>query len=284
MSSIEHVGGDQLAISDVHFSYDGTTSIFKDFSIDVTPGEFLAIIGPSGCGKTTMLNLLSGFLAPTDGSIKLRGQPIVPEDPHFGYVFQAATLFPWLSTIENVEFGLKMEGKLQSKDMREKARTYLALVGLEGFEDYLPRQLSGGMQQRVSLARALVMEPRLLLMDEPFGALDAITRETMNDELLRLWDELGQTVVFITHDIDEAIYLSDRIVVLQKPPNGIFRDMRNELPRPRSGPETRTSELFWQYKKELISDISNVANEQNQDEGGIDNSSTNTGQLQEALP
>lgn len=283
MSNIEHVGGDQLVIDDVHFSYDGTTSIFKHFSIDVTPGEFLAIIGPSGCGKTTMLNLLSGFLSPTNGSIKLRGQPIIPEDPHFGYVFQSATLFPWLSTIENVEFGLKMEGKMQANEMREKAKTYLALVGLEGFEDYLPRQLSGGMQQRVSLARALVMEPRLLLMDEPFGALDAITRETMNDELLRLWDELGQTVVFITHDIDEAIYLSDRIVVLHKPPKGIFRDMQNELPRPRSGPVTRTSELFWKYKKELISDISAVANEQSQDDSNIDTSSNDTGQLQEAL-
>lgn len=283
MSNIEHVGGDQLVIDDVHFSYDGTTSIFKHFSIDVTPGEFLAIIGPSGCGKTTMLNLLSGFLSPTNGSIKLRGQPIIPEDPHFGYVFQSATLFPWLSTIENVEFGLKMEGKMQANEMREKAKTYLALVGLEGFEDYLPRQLSGGMQQRVSLARALVMEPRLLLMDEPFGALDAITRETMNDELLRLWDELGQTVVFITHDIDEAIYLSDRIVVLHKPPNGIFRDMKNELPRPRSGPVTRTCELFWKYKKELISDISAVANEQSQDDSNIDTSSNDTGQLQEAL-
>jgi NitT/TauT family transport system ATP-binding protein len=264
VSEIERIGGDNLLIDGVCFDY-GAGAIFDGLSIDVQPGEFLSIIGPSGCGKTTLLNLLSGFLFPGKGSIKLRGEPIAPEDPHFGYVFQHATLFPWLSAIENVEFGLRMEAKLNPNQRREKAARYLQLVGLEGFEDYLPRHLSGGMQQRVSLARALVMEPRLLLMDEPFGALDAITRETMNDELLRLWDELGQTVVFITHDIDEAVYLSDRIVVLHRPPNGVYRDLNNDLPRPRSGPTTRTSELFWKYKKELIADIAVVANTVNQD-------------------
>jgi len=278
VSSVEHVGGDKLIIDKVKFSYD-TIPIFENFSIDVSPGEFLSIIGPSGCGKTTLLNLLSGFLKPDDGAIKLRGQAIAPEDPHFGYVFQSATLFPWLSTVENVEFGLKMEGKLSAAQMRDKALAYLDLVGLSGFDDYLPRKLSGGMQQRVSLARALVMEPRLLLMDEPFGALDAITRETMNDELLRLWDELGQTVVFITHDIDEAIYLSDRILVLNRPPSGIFRSLNNELTRPRSGPTTRTSELFWQYKKQLIADISDVAQSDtgNDDAIGVKSSSSSTG-------
>lgn len=263
MSEIERIGGDNLIIDNVHFDY-GAGPIFRGLNIDVQPGEFLAIIGPSGCGKTTLLNLLSGFLSPHRGSIRLRGEPISPEDPHFGYVFQHATLFPWLTTVENVEFGLRMAGNLTSKQRRDKARQYLQLVGLGGFEDYLPRHLSGGMQQRVSLARALVMQPRLLIMDEPFGALDAITRESMNDELLRLWDELGQTVVFITHDIDEAVYLSDRIIVLHRPPNGVFRDLRNSLPRPRSGPVTRTSELFWQYKKDLIADVAVVANKSKQ--------------------
>ncbi|MFV2055498.1 MAG: ABC transporter ATP-binding protein [Thiohalomonadales bacterium] len=262
MSEIEHVGGDKLIIDKVHFSYNQGAPIFDGLPVEVNPGEFLSIIGPSGCGKTTLLNLLSGFLEPDSGTVKLRGEAISPEDPHFGYVFQQATLFPWLTTVENVQFGLKMEGKLDAKEMREKATRYLELVGLAGFEDYLPRALSGGMQQRVSLARALVMEPRLLLMDEPFGALDAITREVMNDELLRLWDELGQTVVFITHDIDEAIYLSDRVLVLNKPPGGIFKDLQNDLPRPRSGPVTRTSDLFWQYKKQLIADIAEVAAKQ----------------------
>ena len=258
MATVSHVGGDELVIEDVHFSY-GSVPIFEGLPIRVNPGEFLAILGPSGCGKTTLLNLLSGFLKPNSGSVRLRDEPIEPEDPHFGYVFQSATLFPWLSTIENVEFGLRMAGKLTVGQRRKKALRYLEMVGLKGFEDYLPVRLSGGMQQRVSLARALAMEPRLLLMDEPFGALDAITREVMNDELLRLWDELGQTVVFITHDIDEAIYLSDRVVVLNLPPRGIYRELDNRLPRPRSGPTTRTDELFWQYKKELIDDISQVS-------------------------
>jgi NitT/TauT family transport system ATP-binding protein len=256
--TVEHIGGDELVIEDVHFSY-GSVPIFKGVPIRVNPGEFLSIIGPSGCGKTTFLNLLSGFLKPDKGYVRLRGKPIAPEDPHFGYVFQAATLFPWLSTIENVEFGLKMEGKLTPQERREKAAHYLEMVGLKGFESYLPMRLSGGMQQRVSLARALAMEPRLLLMDEPFGALDAITREIMNDELLRLWDKLGQTVVFITHDIDEAIYLSDRILILNLPPKGVYKELKNNLPRPRSGPTTRTTDLFWQYKKELIEDISQVS-------------------------
>jgi len=259
VSEVERIGGDQLAIENLYFAYESGSNIFQGMSIDVNPGEFLSIIGPSGCGKTTLLNLLSGFLHPASGSVKLRGEPIAPEDPHFGYVFQQPTLFPWLTTVQNVEFGMKMEGRLTPKQMREKANTYLELVGLSGFGDYLPRQLSGGMQQRVSLARALVMEPRLLLMDEPFGALDAITRETMNDELLRLWDELGQTVVFITHDIDEAVYLSDRILVLNRPPRGIATELVSQLARPRSGPSTRTSEKFWEYKKQLIDEIAKVA-------------------------
>lgn len=259
MSEVERIGGDQLNIEKIYFAYEFGSNIFQGMSIDVNPGEFLSIIGPSGCGKTTLLNLLSGFLRPESGSVKLRGEPIAPEDPHFGYVFQHPTLFPWLNTVENVEFGLKMEGKLTSAQMRDKAYTYLELVGLSGFEEYLPRQLSGGMQQRVSLARALVMEPRLLLMDEPFGALDAITRESMNDELLRLWDELGQTVVFITHDIDEAIYLSDRILVLNRPPRGIATELVSDLPRPRSGPTTRVSEKFWEYKKQLVDEIAKVS-------------------------
>jgi len=257
MAVVERVGGEGLSIENLHFSYGGTLTIFNDLGLDVKPGEFLSIIGPSGCGKTTLLNLLSGFYQPEKGSVHLRGQPIVPEDPHLGYVFQQATLFPWLSAIENVEFGLRMIGVPQ-QERTERARKYFKLVGLEGFEDYLVTRLSGGMQQRVSLARSLSMEPTLLLMDEPFGALDAITRETMNDELLRIWDELGQTVIFITHDIDEAVYLSDRIAVFGRPPNGIYKVIDNELPRPRSGPTTRTEELFWEYKKQLISDIAKV--------------------------
>jgi len=257
VAAVDRVGGEDLIIDNLHYSYGGKFTIFNGLELNVKPGEFLSIIGPSGCGKTTLLNLLSGFYTPEAGSVRLRGEPIVPEDPHMGYVFQHATLFPWLTAIENVEFGLRMIG-VGKEEREERARRYFTLVGLSGFEDFLVMRLSGGMQQRVSLARSLSMEPTLLLMDEPFGALDAITREIMNDELLRIWDELGQTVIFITHDIDEAVYLSDRIAVFGRPPNGIFKIMDNELPRPRSGPTTRTTELFWEYKKQLIADIATV--------------------------
>lgn len=264
MSDVQRVGGEGLIVNDLRYSYGDELSIFEGLKLDVQPGEFLSIIGPSGCGKTTLLNLLSGFYTPDGGSVKLRGESIAPEDPHFGYVFQHATLFPWLSAIENVEFGLRMMGMGQD-ERRARAEKYFNLVGLAGFEDYLVLRLSGGMQQRVSLARSLSMEPTLLLMDEPFGALDAITRESMNDELLRIWDELGQTVIFITHDIDEAVYLSDRIAVFGRPPNGIYKLMENELPRPRSSQTTRTTDMFWEYKKQLIADIAAVTAQNPQD-------------------
>jgi NitT/TauT family transport system ATP-binding protein len=253
--------GDNLSIDNVGFSYGGKLPIFRGLGLHVEAGEFLSIIGPSGCGKTTLLNLLSGFESPETGAVRLRGQAIYPEDPNLGYVFQRANLFPWLTAIENVEFGLRMAG-LKTGERRLRARKYFELVGLKGFEDYLVTRLSGGMQQRVSLARALAMEPTLLLMDEPFSALDAITRETMNDELLRIWDELGQTVIFITHEIEEAVYLSDRIVVLARPPAGIYRVHENRLPRPRSTQTTKTSDRFWEYKKQLIADIAAIMRQQ----------------------
>lgn len=268
MSSVHRVGGEDLTVNNLYFSYGGNLPIFLDLELTVKPGEFLSIIGPSGCGKTTLLNLLSGFYHPEQGSVRLRGETIAPEDPHFGYVFQQATLFPWLTAIENVEFGLRMMG-MDPVQRRERAQKYFELVGLAGFEDYLVLRLSGGMQQRVSLARSLAMEPTLLLMDEPFGALDAITRENMNDELLRIWDELGQTVIFITHDIDEAVYLSDRIAVFGRPPNGIYKIMENKLPRPRNSQSTRTTDLFWEYKKQLISDIATVTAQAPQSEEEI---------------
>jgi len=268
VSEVQRVGGEGLVVNSLDFSYGGELAIFDGLELNVKPGEFLSIIGPSGCGKTTLLNLLSGFYSPDGGSVRLRGESIAPEDPHFGYVFQHATLFPWLSAIENVEFGLRMMG-MGTDERRARAEKYFNLVGLSGFEDYLVLRLSGGMQQRVSLARSLSLEPTLLLMDEPFGALDAITRESMNDELLRIWDELRQTVIFITHDIDEAVYLSDRIAVFGRPPNGIYKLMQNELPRPRSSQTTRTTDLFWEYKKQLIADIAAVTAQNPQDDAEL---------------
>jgi len=255
---MKKVGDESLLVENLYFSYGDEKTIFTELNVDIQMGEFCAIIGPSGCGKTTLLNLLAGFLKPSKGRITIQGREMAPEDPALGYVFQTASLFPWLTAIENVEFGLKMMGK-DKAEQHQTAVEYLQLVGLTGFENYLPHRLSGGMQQRVSLARTLAIKPQLLLMDEPFGALDALTRELMQDELLRIWQELGQAVAFITHDIDEAVYLSDRIVVLNIAPGGIHEVVENKLPRPRNGPQTRTDDLFWDYKKQLIQHITDVS-------------------------
>jgi len=242
----------QLLVSDIDFVYPNGHVVFRNFSLHARSGEFVVLLGPSGCGKSTLLNLLSGFYQPTGGSVTVNGTPITPESPELGYVFQSSHLFPWLSALENVRFGLRMAKRMSTEEQRERARHYLALVGLEKAAEKLPHQLSGGMQQRVALARTLVMEPTLLLMDEPFAALDAISRTSMNDETLRIWSALGQTVVFITHDIDEAVFLADRVVVLGTAPSGIQSELHIELPRPRHQHETRKLPLFRDYCNALM--------------------------------
>ncbi|RZI44496.1 ABC transporter ATP-binding protein [Herbaspirillum sp. HC18] len=246
----------QLSVDDIDFSYPNGHSVFRRFSFHAKPGEFVALLGPSGCGKSTLLNLLSGFHKPTRGSVTVNGKSIVPESPELGYVFQSPHLFPWLNVLDNVRFGLRMAKRMSIGEQCERARRCLALVGLEKAEEKLPFQLSGGMQQRVSLARTLIMEPTLLLMDEPFAALDAITRNSMNEETLRLWSRLGQTVVFITHDIDEAVFLADRVVVLGTAPNGVQGEFDIDLPRPRSHHETRKLPRFHEYRNALMDRIS----------------------------
>lgn len=249
----------QLSVNQIDFAYPNGHVVFRDLSLNVQPGEFVALLGPSGCGKSTLLNLLSGFHGPQRGSVTVNGAPVTPETPELGYVFQSPQLFPWLSALDNVRFGLRMANKLGLAEQRERALFYLELVGLAGAADKLPFQLSGGMQQRVSLARTLVMQPTLLLMDEPFAALDAISRNSMNEETLRLWSELGQTVVFITHDIDEAVFLADRVVVLGTAPEGIRSELKIDLPRPRSLRETRKLPLFHEYSSELMDRISSAS-------------------------
>ena len=248
-----------LHAQDVSFAYPGGREVFQGFSLETHPGEFVALLGPSGCGKTTLLNLLSGFLQPTAGRISISDMPVVPELATLGYVFQTPNLFPWLSVLENVRFGLKMAGRLTAAEQREKARHYLALVGLEETADDLPHRLSGGMRQRVALARTLALEPGILLMDEPFAALDAITRINMNEELLRIWSELGQTIIFITHDVDEAVFLADRVVVLGLPPNGIDSQTLIDLPRPRDRLTTRSTSRFSEYGDHLMHRISAIS-------------------------
>lgn len=251
-------GAHALSVEAISFSYANGHKVFDHFSLKARPGEFVAILGPSGCGKTTLLNLLAGFQAPAAGQILINGKPARPELPELGYVFQAPQLFPWLSALENVRFGLRMAGQGSEAEQRDKALDYLRLVGLEQAAQRLAHQLSGGMQQRVSLARTLALEPGVLLMDEPFAALDAISRNTLNEETLRLWAELGQTVLFITHDIDEAVFLADRVIVLNIAPGGLHSELAIDLPRPRSNLATRRLPAFLEYRNELMERISQV--------------------------
>jgi len=249
---------DALTVADISFRYPNGHAVFSSFSLNAKPGEFVAILGPSGCGKTTLLNLLSGFMQPQAGQITINQTAVRPERSELGYVFQAPQLFPWLSALENVRFGLRMSASIDASQQRERALQYLRLVGLESAAHRLPHQLSGGMQQRVSLARTLALEPSVLLMDEPFAALDAISRNSMNEETLRIWAELGQTVLFITHDIDEAVFLADRVIVLNIAPGGIHSELEIQLPRPRTNLKTRRLPAFLDYRNELMTRIAQV--------------------------
>jgi NitT/TauT family transport system ATP-binding protein len=209
-----------------------TTLALDRFSMDVQAGEFLALVGPSGCGKTTFLYCLDGLLPLTGGHILLDGKPVVGPGRDRAVVFQSPSLLPWRTVLRNVTYGLELQGT-PLRDAVGRAREMIALVGLEGFEHYHPSELSGGMQQRVNLARALVMNAEVILLDEPFAALDAQTREFMQAELMRIWQATRKTSVFITHQINEAIYLADRVVVLSARPGRVKSVLPIEFPRPR---------------------------------------------------
>ncbi len=225
----------------------------SDVSLAVTEGEFVALLGPSGCGKSTLLNVLAGFDRITDGVITFDGAPVSKPGPDRGVMFQEAALFPWLNVWQNVIFGPQVQGVAKS-EYEPRARELLDIVGLSAFAESLPVQLSGGMRQRVGIARVLVMNPRALLMDEPFGALDAQTRLSMQQLLLDVWQKLGTTVLFVTHDIDEAILLSDRICVMSARPGRIVRTIPIELKRPRSI-NSLTSPEFVAYKVAIMKEI-----------------------------
>jgi NitT/TauT family transport system ATP-binding protein len=225
------------AVSREFESAAGTVRALDAIFCQVRRREFVSVIGPSGCGKSTLIRILAGLDWPTDGDVRLDGVPVTGPGSDRGMVFQGYTLFPWLTVKKNVMFGLRMKG-ISRRRADEQARHWLEVVGLEAFEDHYPSQLSGGMKQRVAIARALANEPRILLMDEPFGALDAQTRCSMQTHLLRVWESVDVTIVFITHDLDEATLLSDRIVVLGANPGRVLEVIDVPLPRPRS------SELF----------------------------------------
>lgn len=206
--------------------------------LDIAEGEFVVIVGPSGCGKTTFMDAVGGLRKISSGTMELNGKPISGPGPDRAIVFQQASLFPWRKVKANVAYGLKIAGKLSRAEINETVDRHLELVGLSAFGESYPNELSGGMQQRANLARALAADPEMLLLDEPFGALDAQTRETMQAELLRIWSVKKKTALFITHDITEAVYLADRVVVMTSRPGRIEEIVTVDLPRPRT-PEVR---------------------------------------------
>jgi NitT/TauT family transport system ATP-binding protein len=215
----------------------GPVRALESVSFDVNDGEFVCIVGPSGCGKTTLFRIIAGLEAATDGDVYLSGERVEGPTPNMGVVFQEYHLFPWRTVRGNVAFGLEKQA-VPETTRQKRVEELVELVGLEGFEESYPKALSGGMKQRVAIARALAADPALLLMDEPFGAVDAQTREMLQIELLEIWEQTGKTVLFVTHDVEEAIKLADRIVVMAKEPGRVDETVEVDLPRPRSRSDT----------------------------------------------
>lgn len=228
---------------------DGQVRALDNISFDVRPGEFISLVGPSGCGKTTLLRLINGLIAVDEGSVSVMGAPPVP-GPDLAMVFQSARLLPWLTVVGNIEFVLSLRG-LSRGERSQRALALLGAVGLRDFAGAYPHELSGGMQQRVGLARALAVEPKVLLMDEPFAALDAMTREVLRSELLQMWSRRRMAIVFVTHDIDEAILLSQRIVLLRPRPGRIDEIVDVDLPEPRWKHDPRTLPAFAEMRAHL---------------------------------
>lgn len=223
----------------------------KDTTLVVAPGEFVSVVGPTGCGKSTLLNVAAGLLEPSAGSVTVNGEPLTGINRHAGYLFQADALMPWRNALDNVVAGLEFQG-LPREQARQKGEQWLKRVGLAGFDDRYPHQLSGGMRKRVALAQTLILGPQILLMDEPFSALDVQTRQLMENELLELWSADRKSVVFITHDLEEAIALSDRVVVLSAgPETHPIGEFAIDLPRPRDVSEIRLTPHFIELHGEI---------------------------------
>jgi len=244
--------GSRVDIDNLTVIFKGREGIIavKELDIKVMPGEFLCILGTTGCGKSTILNVIAGFIKPTYGNVLIDKEKVELPSPKCGIVFQQFALFPWLSVLGNVRFGPRALG-IKKTEVDTIAKSYLKMVGLHNFLSLYPKELSGGMQQRVALARALANDPPLLLMDEPFGALDAQTRTEMQELLLRIWSGTGKTVIFVTHDIDEAIFLGDRIIVLTAQPGQVKSEIPVKLPRPRSY-DIVTSTAYVNIKRKFL--------------------------------
>ena len=239
-----------------HISVNGVNKVFrtpdrevialKDINLDINKGEFVCLLGPSGCGKSTLLNAMAGFSLPSSGEIHVDGKKIIAPGPDRGMVFQEYALFPWMTVAQNITFGLEVQG-MDKKAIGETVDQLLETLHLTDFRERFPKDLSGGMRQRVAIARVLAIDSPIMLMDEPFGALDALTRRNLQDELLRIWKAFGKTIVFVTHSIEESIYLADRIVVMTYRPGTIKRDERVTIARPRDPASAEFNEL----KREL---------------------------------
>lgn len=235
--------GSKLRVENLNvvFARDGkSTPVLQNINLDVSEGEFVCVVGPSGCGKSTLLNVVAGFLLPTSGSVRIDGETVRGPDPRRIFVFQERGVFPWLTVEGNIGFGLF---KLSDRERQQRIAYYIKLVGLGGFEEAYPSELSGGMKQRLEVARALAVNPDMLYLDEPFGALDSITRHTMRGELLRIWETERKTIVFVTHDIDEAVQLADRVMVMSARPAVIQQVVIIDIPHPRDISSPRYLEL-----------------------------------------
>lgn len=245
-----------IAIDDVSIVFgtgkNANTAVTKTF-LDIQPGEFVCILGPSGCGKSTLLNSVAGYVKPTTGEVRVDSEVVTKPGPERGMVFQQYSLFPWKTVHENIAFGPNVAGHSKSQ-CDSLANTFLSMIGLSKIANRYPGELSGGMQQRVGIARALANYPSVLLMDEPFGALDAQTRIIMQESLLDIWSEFGITVLFVTHDVDEAIFLADRILIMSASPGSIIADLHVKLERPRHS-DLATSEKFVNLKKTCLTKI-----------------------------
>ena len=226
----------------------------KDLTLTVAKGEFMSVVGPTGCGKSTTLALISGLEAPSGGEVRVMGEPVTRTNSGIGYVFQGDALFPWKSVLGNISAGLRFRG-VRKKEAHARARQWIARVGLSGFEDHFPHQLSGGMRKRTALAQSLITSPEILLMDEPFSALDVQTRALMEDELLDLWSATSASVVFVTHDLEEAIALSDRVCVITAGPGTVKGIYDIDLPRPRHVSEIRFEPRFVELYREIWDDL-----------------------------
>lgn len=245
-----------ITVRDLSVAYDVARTgkrliAIEGVDLDVHEGEFVTVLGPSGCGKTTFMNVVAGLVKPSTGTVLVDGSPVTGPGPDRAVVFQDYALLPWRTVFDNVKFGLEMQKELRSDGWRDRVQEAIELVGLAGFESSYPRELSGGMQQRVGLARAFVAEPRILLMDEPLGAVDALTREVMRDEIDKLIQKTGKTVLFITHSIEEAILLGDRIVVFKSHPGAIKEVIETGLERPRSERSVQHDPRFLELRDHL---------------------------------